>query len=32
MDMQKVDMYIIDWFTISKKAKETNFNRLMTLI
>lgn len=23
---------IIDWFTISKKAKETNFNRLMTLI
>lgn len=23
---------IIDWFTISKKAKETNFNKLMTLI
>lgn len=23
---------IIDWFTISKKAKETNFNTLMTLI
>lgn len=23
---------IIDWFTISKKAKETNFNNLMTLI
>ena len=23
---------IIDWFTISKKTKETNFNRLMSLI
>lgn len=23
---------IIDWFTISKKAKEVNFNRLMALI
>lgn len=23
---------IIDWFTISKKAKELNFNKLMTLI
>lgn len=23
---------IIDWFTISKKAKEVNFNKLMTLI
>lgn len=23
---------IIDWFTITKKAKEVNFNRLMTLI
>ena len=23
---------IIDWFTISKKAKESNFNRIMTLV
>ena len=23
---------IIDWFTVSKKAKEVNFNKLMTLI
>ena len=23
---------IIDWFTISKKAKEVNFNRIMTLM
>ena len=23
---------IVDWFTISKKAKERNFNRLMSLI
>ncbi len=23
---------IIDWFTISKKAKEVNFNKVMTLI
>lgn len=23
---------IIDWFSISKKTKETNFNKLMTLI
>lgn len=23
---------IIDWFTISKKAKEANFNKLMTLL
>ena len=23
---------IIDWFTISKKAKEANFNKIMTLI
>ncbi len=23
---------IVDWFTISKKAKEVNFNNLMTLI
>lgn len=23
---------IVDWFTISKKAKEANFNKLMTLI
>ena len=23
---------IIDWFTVSKKAKELNFNRLMTLL
>lgn len=23
---------IIDWFTISKKAKEVNFNKIMTLI
>lgn len=23
---------IIDWFTISKKAKEVNFNKLMTLL
>ena len=23
---------IIDWFTISKKTKEINFNKLMTLI
>lgn len=23
---------IIDWFTISKKAKEANFNNLMTLL
>lgn len=25
-------MTIIDWFTIQKKAKEVNFNKLMTLI
>ena len=25
-------MTIIDWFTISKKAKEVNFNRVMSLI
>lgn len=23
---------IIDWFTVSKKAKEVNFNKIMTLI
>lgn len=23
---------IVDWFTISKKARETNFNNLMTLL
>ncbi len=23
---------IVDWFTISKKAKEANFNRIMTLL
>lgn len=23
---------IIDWFTISKKAKESNFNKLMTML
>ena len=25
-------MTIIDWFTVSKKAKEVNFNNVMTLI
>jgi len=25
-------MTIIDWFSISKKTKEYNFNKLMTLI
>lgn len=25
-------MTIVDWFTISKKAKETNFNNVMSLI
>ena|ERR1035437_6214500 len=25
-------MTIIDWFTISKRTKELNFNRIMTLI
>ena len=23
---------IVDWFTVSKKAKEVNFNKIMTLI
>ena len=23
---------IVDWFTVSKKAKEVNFNNLMTLL
>ena len=25
-------MTIIDWFTVSKKAKEVNFNKLMTIL
>ena len=25
-------MTIIDWFTVQKKAKEVNFNKLMTLL
>ena len=23
---------IVDWFTVSKKAKETNFNNIMTIL